>query len=121
MVVYLLFAALIAIISVLLILIVMVQNPKGGGLSSSFGGTGSASQMFGVQRTNDFLDRSTWILATAMVALILLSNFAIQRNGFDSSLDNRIERREPPVQAPTKSIAVPTTKSTSDSGSTTPL
>mgnify|MGYP003609412571 FL=1 len=49
----------------------MAQNPKGGGLSGTFGGTSSAQ--FGVQRTNDFMERATWILGGAIVFLILLS------------------------------------------------
>lgn len=56
----------------------MVQNPKGGGLSSSFGG-GGAQQMGGVQKTTDFLDRSTWILGAVLLVLILLSNVALER------------------------------------------
>ena len=69
----------------------MVQNPKGGGLSSSFGGGGGQS-LGGVQNTNNFLDRTTWTLAIAMFALILLSNFAIDRGGDnDFQLDNTLE------------------------------
>lgn len=49
----------------------MAQNPKGGGLSGTFGGTSSAQ--FGVQRTNDFMEKATWILAGSIVFLILLS------------------------------------------------
>ena len=62
----------------------MVQNPKGGGLSSSFGGGGQ--QMGGVQKTTDFLDRSTWILATLLLILILLSNFGLETNSSQSQL-----------------------------------
>ena len=51
----------------------MVQNPKGGGLSSSFGGS---AQMGGVQKTTDFLDKSTWTLATILIVLILLSSWS---------------------------------------------
>ena len=76
---YFLFLILIIIVSVLLILVIMVQNPKGGGLSSSFGGGGSQN-LGGVQNTTNFLDKSTWALAIALFALILLSNFAIPRN-----------------------------------------
>ena len=54
----------------------MVQNPKGGGLASSFGG-GGTQQMGGVQKTTDFLDKSTWTLSIIMIALILLSNIPI--------------------------------------------
>ncbi|MBH1960517.1 MAG: preprotein translocase subunit SecG [Flavobacteriia bacterium] len=69
--IFTLFMILIMIISVLLIIIVMAQNPKGGGLSGTFGGTSSAQ--FGVQRTNDFMEKATWILGGAIVFLILLS------------------------------------------------
>ena len=54
----------------MLVVVVMVQNPKGGGLSSSFGGGGS-QQLGGVKKTTDFLDKSTWALATLLLALIL--------------------------------------------------
>lgn len=74
---YLPILILILIVAIALILIVMVQNPKGGGLSSTFGGGGNS--IGGVQNTNTFLDRTTWTLAIAMFALILLANFAIDR------------------------------------------
>tara|TARA_B100001059_G_C17707519_1_gene513609 strand:+ start:43 stop:369 length:327 start_codon:yes stop_codon:yes gene_type:complete len=75
---YNIFLISILIIAIALILIVMVQNPKGGGLSSSFGGSGGSS-IGGVQSTNNFLDKTTWTLAIAMFALILIANFAILR------------------------------------------
>jgi preprotein translocase subunit SecG len=88
---YTAFLILILIVAIALILIVMVQNPKGGGLSSSFGGSGAQS-LGGVQNTNNFLDRTTWTLAIAMFALILLSNFIIDR-GVDKNfqLDNTLD------------------------------
>ena len=49
----------------------MAQNPKGGGLSSTFGGASSAQ--FGVQRTNDFMEKTTWTLGGTIVLLCLLS------------------------------------------------
>ena len=64
----------------------MVQNPKGGGLSSSFGGGGQ--QMGGVQKTSDFLDRSTWVLAGLLLILILLSNISL--NTGQSVRDSRL-------------------------------
>ncbi len=59
------------IASILLIVIIMAQNPKGGGLSGTFGGASSAQ--FGVQRTNDFMEKSTWTLGITIVVLIVLS------------------------------------------------
>ena len=103
---YTLFLILILIVAVLLVLLIMVQNPKGGGLSSSFGGGGSQS-MGGVQSTNTFLDKSTWTLAIALMALILLSNFAIPRENastqesqLDTTIENRLIDEEDPCSAP---------------------
>jgi preprotein translocase subunit SecG len=60
--------SLIIFVAVLLILVVLAQNSKGGGLSASFGGSG-AQQMIGVKRTSDLLEKITWGLAIAMLAL----------------------------------------------------
>tara|TARA_B100000427_G_C15148797_1_gene437788 strand:- start:146 stop:493 length:348 start_codon:yes stop_codon:yes gene_type:complete len=87
------FIGLIILVCFLLVLVVMVQNPKGGGLSSSFGG--SSQQLGGVQKTSDFLDKSTWILAVFLLVLILLSNISLNQNsqGLESRLinENNIE------------------------------
>lgn len=94
MTIYNLLIILITLVAVLLILIIMVQNPKGGGLSSSFGGTGDSSANMGsVQGVNDFLSKSTWFLVSAMIALILISNFAIPRESKNSQVEQTIEDR----------------------------
>ncbi|MCD9583901.1 preprotein translocase subunit SecG [Tenacibaculum maritimum] len=99
---YTLVLILILIVAFALILIVMVQNPKGGGLSSSFGG--GAQSLGGVQNTNNFLDKATWTLAITMFVLILLANFAIPRGNSSEvpSLENTLENVEKttPVEAP---------------------
>ena len=66
----------------------MVQNPKGGGLSSSFGG--DSQKMGGVKKTTDFLDNSTWFLAGALLLLILFSNITLNsgNQNTDSELIN---------------------------------
>ena len=66
-------------ICLILTLVILSQNPKGGGLSSTFGGGGS--QMFGVQRTNDFLDKATWTLAAIIAAVVILANVMLPRTG----------------------------------------
>ena len=66
---------LILFLSFLLVLVIMVQNPKGGGLASTFGG--DSQQIGGVKKTTDFLDRSTWILASLLFLLILFSNITL--------------------------------------------
>jgi len=66
---------LIIILSFLLVLVIMVQNPKGGGLASTFGG--DSQQIGGVKKTTDFLDKSTWILVSLLFLLILFSNITL--------------------------------------------
>ena len=102
------FLALIIIVAFLLVVVIMVQNPKGGGLSSAFGG--GANQVGGVQKTSDFLDKSTWTLATLLLVLILLSNVTIMDNdgiGESRIMEGEIEVEsnvpepiEPPVANP---------------------
>lgn len=78
----------------------MVQNPKGGGLSSSIGG----SQMLGgVQKTTDFLDKSTWTLATVLIVLILLSSLSF--GGSLSDTDSKIIDKTETTATPTKKTA----------------
>ncbi|MFQ3174132.1 MAG: preprotein translocase subunit SecG [Flavobacterium sp.] len=79
------FLVLITIVCFLLVVVIMVQNPKGGGLSSTLGGS---TQMGGVQKTTDFLDKSTWTLATILIALILLSSLSF--TGTLSDTDSKI-------------------------------
>ena len=64
----------------------MVQNPKGGGLSSSFGG--DTQQIGGVKKTTDFLDKTTWILSSFILVLILFSNITLnsENDNFESDL-----------------------------------
>jgi preprotein translocase subunit SecG len=49
---------------------VLIQNPKGGGLSAGFAGS---AQIGGVKRTADFLEKATWYLGVALFVLCLAS------------------------------------------------
>ena len=63
---------LIAINCVLLMLVVLIQNPKGGGIDSTFGGQ-SANQMFGAAKSTDFIEKLTWGLAAALFILCIIT------------------------------------------------
>ncbi|MCC6815026.1 MAG: preprotein translocase subunit SecG [Saprospiraceae bacterium] len=65
---------LIAIDCVLLMLVVLIQNPKGGGVDSTFGGA-SATQMFGAAGSADFIEKTTWYLAAALFILCIVAVF----------------------------------------------
>jgi len=80
-----LFGILIIIASIILGLIVLIQNPKGGGLSGTFGGVGN--QLMGVKQTTDVLEKGTWIFAAAVGILCLLSPAFIPKEGGSNDND----------------------------------
>ena len=67
---------IIALICVLLIIAVLIQNPKGGGLDSTFGGT-QATQMFGAAKSTDFIEKLTWYLAIALFVLCIITSMVV--------------------------------------------
>lgn len=75
------------ITAVLLVLVVLAQNSKGGGLSSQFGGSGS-SQLMGVKRTTDLLEKLTWGLAIALFVFALSSSFMIPDAAQDTGVSS---------------------------------
>lgn len=62
------------IAAALLMLVILIQNPKGGGIDSSFG---SANQLGSVKKTNDVVEKATWYIAIVIVVLALSSSFLI--------------------------------------------
>jgi|SRR6185503_5703566 len=87
---------IILIVCVLLVLIVMVQNPKGGGLSANFS---SSSQLMGVQKTGDFLEKGTWGFAIVLMVLAMAVNVAV-KGGSAASTDNSGTDRSKNIKAP---------------------
>lgn len=71
---YILLISLAIFSSILLVLVVLAQNSKGGGLSNQFGGSG-ASNLIGVKKTGDVLERLTWGLAIAIMVFTLATSF----------------------------------------------
>lgn len=69
---------LIALVCVLLMGAILIQNPKGGGVDSTFGGS-TANQMFGAAKSTDFIEKATWYLAIALFVLCIVT--AILVNG----------------------------------------
>lgn len=100
------FLVLITIVCFLLIVVIMVQNPKDGGLSSSFGGS---QMMGGVQKTTDFLDKSTWTLAAILILLVMLSSlsFTGALNDNESKIINSKEAAAPITTTPAATPGVP--------------
>ena len=85
---YTLFVILIVIAAILMIGIVLIQESKGGGLSSSFAGY---NQVAGVRKTIDFIEKATWTLAAAMVAISIICAWVAPTASTDSSVMEGIE------------------------------
>jgi len=103
---------LILIAAVLLVLVVLAQNSKGGGLSSQFGGSG-ASNLIGVKKTTDLLEKLTWGLAIAVLILSMSVNVLIDNpNSTDVNSPN-LDRAAP---APQELPGIDPTNPTDNSG-----
>jgi preprotein translocase subunit SecG len=97
---YIFISVLILVVCILLGLIVLVQNPKGGGLAANF--TGSTSQFMGVRQTADFLEKGTWTLAVVLLVLSLTAALVVPRatavdGAQESELKGKIENTQAPV------------------------
>ncbi|MGE6218646.1 preprotein translocase subunit SecG [Nubsella zeaxanthinifaciens] len=99
-------------------LFVLIQNPKGGGLATG----GASSNMFGVQRTGDVLEKGTWILL-AFIVVFSLAITAMSKSGSTggtgSKIDDHINKAATPSPIggalPTKSATPAATPAKADS------
>lgn len=84
----------------LLVLVVLIQNPKGGGIAANFV---APNQIMGVKRSTDVVEKATWILAGVLIVLSLMSNFfrptleTTETGAPQSRLKENIENTEVPV------------------------
>lgn len=99
---YILLSILIIIVCVLLTLVVLIQNPKGGGIASNFT---APNQIMGAKRSSDLVEKATWILAVVLIVFSLGSAF--MRPGGDaeaeekkSMIGDQVENAVVPQQAP---------------------
>lgn len=72
-----LFVILLILACVILGFVVLVQNPKGGGLAANIGGLNN--QFMGVKQTTDVLEKGTWIFALVVALLCIFSAAFIPR------------------------------------------
>src|SRR6188474_489388 len=113
---YTLVIALIILFAILLVLVILAQNSKGGGLTSQFGGS-SASNIIGVKKTGDLLEKLTWGFIIAIMVLALTTNLLTPNAvGNTNDILERAGEQAPPVNpTPNLNELAP---STEDSDST---
>lgn len=96
---------IILFVCILLVLIVLVQNPKGGGLASSFS---SSNQFMGVKRTADFIEKATWGFAGALFLLCVLAT-VLPHKGNAQRQPRILEQMDNSAVDPQQMPAYPTT------------
>ena len=72
-----------ALVCLLLMGAVLIQNPKGGGIDSTFGGS-SANQVFGAAKSTDFIEKVTWYWAIALFALCIITSLVADSSATDA-------------------------------------
>lgn len=103
-----LFIILVVLASALLGFVVLVQNPKGGGLSGSVAGFNN--QFMGVKQTTDVLEKGTWLFAAIIAVLCLLSSLFISDTDAAAGSGNLEKATNQPVQtAPAQNTTPPAT------------
>lgn len=76
------FVILIILASVILGAIVLIQNPKGGGLAGNI--AGFSNQFMGVKQTTDVLEKGTWLFAGIIAVLCITSSIFISGSAPDT-------------------------------------
>jgi len=109
--IYIFVSVLVLVACFFQILIVLVQNSKGGGLAANFTSTG---QTMGIRKTADFLEKSTWTLAGAILILCVVATATIPRGSGAgrSRIENQIQNAVDPNAIPTLPTAIPAPSST---------
>jgi preprotein translocase subunit SecG len=92
-----LFVILIVLADVALGFIVLIQNPKGGGLAGNVGGI--SNQLMGVKQTTDVLEKGTWIFASVIAVLAITSTlFLSGKAGLSKEASGTIKNITPAAQ-----------------------
>lgn len=107
-----LFVILIVIAAVALGFIVLIQNPKGGGLAGNVGGI--SNQLMGVKQTTDVLEKGTWIFASVIAVLAITSTMFLGggKVGLSNEASKTLKNITPPASAPAPTQQQPANSTT---------
>ncbi len=110
---YVVLTVLLIIVSLFILAIVLVQNPKGGGaMGSAFGS--AASNIIGVQKAGDTLERLTWGAAILLLVLSVGSTFFLPKQtvATKSKMETGKSSSSAPVQNNAPTLKLPAAPAT---------
>ena len=94
---------MISIITILILLacvalafFILIQNPKGGGLTGSFGTM--SSQVMGVKQSSDVMEKGTWTLIGIVGGLCVISVFFFQKPEGANKTNNAAKQTSAPAK-----------------------
>lgn len=87
---FVILVVLILLVCIFLGLIVLIQNPKGGGVTASLGTV--SNQLLGASRSTDIVEKATWYLAGALLVLCLLSTTQLKSSNPEGTVKSETER-----------------------------
>jgi preprotein translocase subunit SecG len=96
----------------MLVLVILAQNSKGGGLSSQFGGSG-ASNIIGVKKTGDLLERLTWGFIVAIMVIALSANVVSPGNTQAEDILEQVKPQNAPANLDVDNSSTPAQDSSS--------
>ncbi len=91
---------LIILASFVLGFFILIQNPKGGGLSGAFGSLGN--QVMGAKQSTDVMEKGTWTVMGIIAGLCIIAVMFYERPQRPASLNQPtpIQQSAPAQQAP---------------------
>ena len=86
---------------------VLIQNPKGGGLNANVGGL--SNNFMGVKQTTDVLEKGTWLFAAIIAILALLSTLFLKGGTSAAPEDSLLQKVNTSSTAPAAPAPNPAT------------
>lgn len=105
---------IVGLLAILMVLVILAQDSKSGALSSNFG----ASQLMGVKRTTDLLEKLTWGFMAGIVVLTLSFKFLVDTDYAEegpASINVERAKSKPVAPAPSESLNPTSAPETKDS------
>jgi preprotein translocase subunit SecG len=85
---------LIILVCVLLVLVVLIQNPKGGGIASNFMST---NQFIGAKQQVELIEQITWGFVGALVVLCIAFSALVGTGAAPASKESIVGKSEMPM------------------------
>ena len=104
------FLILIVLACLALGFMVLIQNPKGGGLNANVGGL--TNNFMGVKQTTDVLEKGTWIFASVIAVLAITSTLFLSGNA--SNGNSVLDKVNTSTTTPATQVAPPPPPAASD-------